>query len=86
METVVLILPKLNVKVNVQKIKENVHKYVGDRMIKEEPAEMPGLILSGQLEEEDKKAISKINEDCGFIFVEYDEGNEPDGDYLTVEM
>lgn len=86
METAVLILPKLDVKVNVQKIKENIHKYVGDRMIKEEPADMPGLVLSSQLEEEDKKAISKINEDCGFIFVEYDEGNEPTDDYLTVEM
>ena len=86
METIVLILPNLNAKVNVQKIKENIHKYVGDRMIKEEPAEMPGLILKGQLEEEDKKAINEISEDCGFIFVEYDKGNEPDGDYLTVEM
>lgn len=86
METIVLILPRLNIKVNVQKIKENIHKYVGDRMVKEEPAEMPGLVLKGQLEEEDKKAINEISEDCGFIFVEYDEDNEPDGDYLTVEL
>lgn len=86
METIVLILPSLNVKVNVQKIKENIHKYVGDRMVKEEAAEMPGLVLKGQLEEEDKKAINEISEDCGFIFVEYDEDNEPDGDYLTVEL
>lgn len=86
METVVLILQKLDVKVNIQKIRENIHRYVGDRMIREEPAETPGLILKGTLEEEDKKAISKINEDCGFIFIEYDEDSKPDGDYLTFRM
>jgi hypothetical protein len=84
METVVLIVPKLTVKVNVQALKNRIHAYVGDRMIEERPDELPGLILKGELTDEDKKTITDFCEDCGFIFILHE--NEDDGqlskDYL----
>jgi hypothetical protein len=55
-------------------------------MVKEEPEEMPGLILKGLLEEEDKKAISDLSSECGFIFIQYEEGEEPHGDYFTFDV
>jgi hypothetical protein len=87
METVVLIVPKLTVKVNVQALKNRIHAYVGDRMIEERPDEMPGLILKGELTDEDKKTITDFCEDCGFIFIRYE--NEDDfnhEDYLDFEI
>ena len=70
METVVLILPKITVKVNVQAIKNQIHAYVGNRMIEEKPDEMPGLILKGELTDEDKKTISDFcGTDCLIIFI-----------------
>lgn len=70
METAVLILPKLAVKVNVQALKNQIHAYVGNRMIKEKPDEMPGLILKGELTDEDKKEIVDFcGTDCGIIFI-----------------
>ena len=87
METIVLVIPSLNVKVDVQKIKKNIHNYVGNRMVKEEPKEMPGLILKGLLEEEDKKVISDLSLDCGVIFIQYnDEDSAPEGDYFTFDV
>ena len=86
METAILILPKLNEKVNVQKLKQEIHEYVGNRLVKEEPEEMPGLVIRDTLEEEDKKAISEMSS-AAFIFFEYDEENHDNiGDYLTVEL
>ena len=87
MKTIVLILPKLTVKVNVQALKNRIHAYVGDRMIEEKTDEMPGLVLKGELTDEDKKAITYFCEDCGLIFVQYE--NEDDfnhEDYLDFKI
>jgi hypothetical protein len=87
MKTIVFILPKLTVKVNIQALKNRIHAYVGDRMIEEKSDEMPGLVLKGELTYEDKKTITDFCEDCGFIFIRYE--NEDDfshEDYLDFEI
>ena len=86
METLVLILPKLNVKVNIKKVKEYIHEYVGHRMVKEEPEEMPALVLYDILDEEDKKTIARINEDCRFVFVEYHNIADVEGEFLSIQL
>lgn len=88
MRNVVLILPKLTEKVNVQQLKAKIHKYVGDRMVEDEPEEMPGLMLKGELSDEDKQTISGMSDNVGIIFI----ANTRDDDslnsksYLDIEI
>lgn len=87
MKTIVLILPKLTVKVNVQVLKNQIHAYVGDRMIKEKPDEMPGLILKGELTDEDKQTISDMSDNVGIIFIASTDDDPFDSkDYLDIEI
>lgn len=88
METAVVIIPKLNENMDIIKIRKWIHEYVGQRMVKEEPDDMPGLVLNGVLEEKDKETIGKQYENCAFFFLEHDEEGDdiPNGNYLTIEM
>ena len=49
--------------------KDEVKTYIGQRLIEEEPEDMPGLVLKSPLTEEDMKYLSSKLKAVGIIFI-----------------
>lgn len=55
--------------------KDEVKTYIGQRLIEDEPEELPGLVLKSSLTEEDMKYLSSKLKAVGIVFVNVNQGS-----------
>lgn len=83
MVTVILICTPLGVESNIPQIKEEIIKYIGVRMVKENPIEKPNITLNEYLSQFDQMEVSKIVSNvldtAGIFFIESEDEAWLDG-------
>lgn len=63
MKTMILISTPFGLENNIPEIKKRIVEYVGSRLIKDNPDNIPLIELNSYLDKVDKEAISKISEE-----------------------
>lgn len=63
MKTMILITTPFGLENNIPEIKKRIVEYVGSRLIKDNPDNIPLIELNSYLDKVDKEAISKISEE-----------------------
>ena len=93
MKQLILIIPSVSVKINVEKCKELIRKYVGTRMLDDDQPceEMPGLVLKDIISSTDKECLQDLvfpsSNDGVLAFIEFDENQKAaDLKYLNATL
>ena len=61
MKTIIIITTPFGLENNIPEIKKRIVEYVGSRLIKDNPDNIPFIELNSYLDKLDKEAISKIS-------------------------
>ena len=90
MKTVIIICTPFGLESNIPDIKGEIVKYIGVRLIKDNPSNAPLIELNSQLDEIDKLQISKITSDiletAALFFIETEDDKFGDsGNYCTLQ-
>ena len=90
MKTVIIICTPFGLENNIPDIKGEIVKYIGVRLIKDNPSNAPLIELNSQLDEIDKLQISKITSDiletAALFFIEAQDDKFGDsGNYCTLQ-
>ena len=77
MKTVILACTQFGQENCIPNIKKDIAKYVGERLIQDNPTEAPVMTINGVLEEADKRKISEIateiNDSAAIFMIECDD-------------
>ena len=88
MKTVVIILTPLGLENNIPSIKEEIVKYVGNRLIKDDAPDAPLLELNDFISKEDKERICEISKnilnDSGILYIESEDDRFGDSTSMCV--
>lgn len=63
MKTMIIITTPFGLENNIPEIKKRIVEYVGSRLIKDNPDNIPLIELNSYLDKVDKEAISKISDE-----------------------
>lgn len=63
MKTMIIITTPFGLENNIPEIKKHIVEYVGSRLIKDNPDNIPLIELNSYLDKVDKEAISKISDE-----------------------